>query len=208
MQTARRAGQNPLEAWRDTEKALEIDSTLRRMTAAGVTATYHSCDVSDRAALARVLARIRQLDGPIEGVLHGAGVGKDTRFDRKERKNVEQCIRAKTDGAAALMELTQDDPLRYFVAFGSISGRFGANGHTDYSLANDMLAKQLDWFRRQRPECAAVAFHWHAWGDVGMATKPETKLALELIDMQFMPAHEGVQHLIAELEAALRRAKC
>ena len=92
------------------------------------------------------------------------------------------------------------DPLRYFVAFGSISGRFGANGHTDYSLANDMLCKEVDWFRRLRPDCAAVAFHWHAWGDVGMATKPETKLALELIDMQFMPATEGVEHLIAELE--------
>ncbi len=142
-----------------------------------------------------------QLDGPIDGVLHGAGYGKDMRFDRKQRDKVEQCIRAKTDGAAALMELTAGDPLRWFAAFGSISGRFGANGHTDYSLANDMLAKQVSWFRRQRPKCAAVAFHWHAWGDVGMATKPETKLALELIGMQFMPAREGLEHLIAELEA-------
>ncbi len=32
-----------------------------------------------------------------------------------------------------------------------------------------------------------------------MATKPETKLALEMIDMQFMPAVEGVEHLLREL---------
>jgi hypothetical protein len=34
-----------------------------------------------------------------------------------------------------------------------------------------------------------------------MATKPETRLALEAIGMRFMPAREGVAHLIAELEA-------
>ena len=198
---ARQDQEDPLEAWRDVEKAIEIDATLRSLAQRGIQATYHSCDVSDRQALARALDDVRRIDGPIEGILHGAGIGKDMRFDRKQRRKVEQCVRAKTDGAAALMALTAQDPLKYFVAFGSISGRFGANGHTDYSLANDMLAKQVGWFRGQRPECAAVAFHWHAWGDVGMATKPETKLALELIDMQFMPAREGLEHLIGELEA-------
>ncbi len=39
-----------------------------------------------------------------------------------------------------------------FIGFGSISGRFGANGHTDYSLANDMLCKQMDWLRNMRPK--------------------------------------------------------
>ncbi len=33
-----------------------------------------------------------------------------------------------------------------------------------------------------------------------MATKPETKLALEMIKMQFMPAREGLNHLIREIE--------
>src|SRR5215211_7381808 len=77
----------------------------------------------------------------------------------------------------------------------------GANGHTDYSAANDALAKLIDWYRAQRPEVNAVAFHWHAWGDVGMATKPETRLALEMVDMQFMPAREGLAHLFRELAA-------
>ncbi|MFN9912408.1 MAG: beta keto-acyl synthase, partial [Pirellulaceae bacterium] len=39
-----------------------------------------------------------------------------------------------------------------------------------------------------------------AWGDIGMATKPETKLALEMIQMQFMPATEGLAHLLREIE--------
>lgn len=201
MQQARAAGRNAIKHWQDTEKLLEIDATMREFAAQGITATYHSCDVSNRDALARVLDRIRATDGPIEGILHGAGVGKDARFDRKEPEKVGQCFRAKVDGALALMDLTRRDPIQHFIGFGSISGRFGANGHTDYSAANDMLCKLVDWYRGQRPEVNAVAFHWHAWGDVGMATKPETKLALEMVDMQFMPAREGLAHLFRELAA-------
>ena len=200
MTAARNAGKNPVHSWQDMEKLLEIAATLRRLESIGIEAYYHACDVANRASLRRVLERVRSISGPIQGVLHGAGVGKDARFDRKQPEKVDQCIAAKVDGALALMDATQLDPLEYFVGFGSISGRFGANGHTDYSLANEMLIKQIDWFKHRRPQVKAVGFHWHAWGDVGMATKPETRLALELIDMHFMPAAEGLQHLIAELE--------
>ncbi|MDE3054940.1 MAG: polyketide synthase dehydratase domain-containing protein, partial [Gemmatimonadota bacterium] len=71
----------------------------------------------------------------------------------------------------------------------------------DYSTANDMMAKLVDAYRARRPEVAAVTFHWHAWGDVGMATKAETQLGLQMVDMEFMPAAEGVEHLLRELEA-------
>ncbi len=201
MTQARQLGHNPVKAWQDTEKAIEIDTTLRRFASQGINAHYHSCDVSNRQQLQKVLAQVRQLSGPITGVLHGAGVGKDARFDRKQKEKVEQCIAAKVDGTLALMDATQSDPIEHFIGFGSISGRFGANGHTDYSLANEMLCKLIAWYQRQRPEVRAIGFHWHAWGDVGMATKPETRLALEMIDMQFMPASEGLQHLLNELES-------
>jgi len=207
MQAARAKRLNPMKEWQAVEKAIEIDRNLRELRELGISVRYHQCDVSDREALETLLDSIRTQDGPIEGILHGAGFGKDARFDQKDQENVEKCLRAKVDGAFRLMELTRDDPLKYFVAFGSISGRFGANGHSDYSAANDMLARQTAWFRRQRPDVVAVAFHWHAWGDVGMATKPETRLALEMVNMQFMPAAEGLRHLIAELEAGAPEAE-
>ncbi len=172
MTSARAAGQNPVTTWQDTEKALEIDRNLRHFAQLGIEAHYHSCNVADRDQVAKTLERVRAISGPIHGVLHGAGIGKDARFDRKQPEKVNQCIGAKVDGAWSLIEATWQDPLEAFVGFGSISGRFGANGHTDYSLANDMLCKQMDWLRSARPEVHAIGFHWHAWGDVGMATKP------------------------------------
>ena len=200
MTTARAAGGNPVKAWQETEKALEIDATLAawHKLASKPTTTVAIAPIAQRSQPR--WPKWRALSGPIHGVLHGAGVGKDSRFDRKQPEKVEQCIAAKVDGALALMAATEHDPLECFIGFGSISGRFGANGHTDYSLANDMLCKTIDWLAGARPEVKAIGFHWHAWGDVGMATKPETRLALEMIDMQFMPAEEGFQHLINEIE--------
>ena len=200
MAAAQQSGQNPIERWRDTEKAIEIDQTLAECERRGIVARYHCVDVSDATAVKLVVDRIREQVGPIRGVIHGAGAGQDARFDRKRLDKVEKCIRAKVDGGFALAEATKNDPLEWFVGFGSISGRFGANGHTDYSLANDMLAKVIGRLRQQRPEVACVTFHWHAWGDIGMATKPEAKLALEMIGMEFMPAEEGLAHFLNELE--------
>lgn len=193
-------GQNPVKHWRQMEKAIEIDLTLAECERRGIRATYHSVNVSDPQAVAAVVEQIRQSNGPIRGVIQGAGSGQDARFDRKRAEKVDQCLSAKIDGTVSLAAATRNDPLEWFVGFGSISGRFGANGHTDYSAANDMLSKLIADLGRRRPETRCVTFHWHAWGDIGMATKPEAKLALDMIGMKFMPAKEGLLHFLNEIE--------
>jgi acyl transferase domain-containing protein/acyl carrier protein len=200
-QDARRAGRDPAAARRELEKALEIDHSLWTFGHAGVQATYHSCDVTDRAALSSVLTRIREADGPIHGIIHGAGVEAAARFDRKDLQSVRVTIASKVEGAMALMDLTREDPLAYFVGFASISGRFGGMGQTDYALASDMLCKLVQRFRAERPQCASVAIHWPAWDEAGMAVRPETKLALTIGKLRLMPPREGVEHLIDELRA-------
>ena len=198
---SRKAGENSFKRWQKVEKSMEIADTLDAMREAGVDATYHRCDVSDRRELSAVLQEIRRAGGPIRGVLHGAGVGKDCRYEDKEDAEVFKCFGAKPIAMDHLTELTAADPLEAFVAFGSISGRFGANGHTDYSPANELLAKQVGRLRAERPDVAAVAFHWHAWDGAGMAMKPSTRQGLEMIALDLMPADEGVARVIAELDA-------
>src|SRR5262249_10849468 len=76
-QLARQAvaeGRSPSEAWDRVMKDVEIFGNLAQFAAAGVQATYHACDISDREALAKVLDEVRRQDGPIHGILHGAGL--------------------------------------------------------------------------------------------------------------------------------------
>jgi acyl transferase domain-containing protein/NAD(P)-dependent dehydrogenase (short-subunit alcohol dehydrogenase family) len=203
MKDALASGEKPIDAWGRFEKALEIDRTLRSFDEAGVDANYHACDVSNRDALSTVLNEIRAMDGPIQGVIHGAGFERASRFEKKQRALVERTIAAKVDGAKLLMELTSEDPLQYFAAFGSVSGRFGGVGQTDYCTANEMLAKLIGWYRGQRADCRATVFHWHAWDDVGMAVRPESQHIRKLHNIRFMPSREGAGHLTEELRAGL-----
>ncbi|MEZ6044962.1 MAG: SDR family NAD(P)-dependent oxidoreductase [Planctomycetaceae bacterium] len=188
MKEALANGEKPMDAWGRFEKALEIGKTLREFAAEGVNAFYNGCDISNREALAGVLNSIRSEHGPIEGIIHGAGFERATRFDKKQEELVRRTIGAKVDGAANLLALTTSDPVKFMVAFGSVSGRFGGVGQTDYSVANDMVAKLMDWSRTQRPNLPTAVFHWHAWDDVGMAVRPESQHIRKLHNINFMPS--------------------
>lgn len=196
---ARKNGQKPNEAWVRVEKAIEIDRNLRAFADAGVAVTYHACDVSDLSTLARVLDEVRRLDGPIDGILHGAGLEQSCRFEKKTPQGVRATVGAKALGAYYLMELTRNDPVKHFLGFGSISGRLGSNGQTDYAAASDMLCKLMSWYRIQRPECHAVGFHFHPWDSVGMAARSDTEAILKASNIRLMPKRTGLAHLLREL---------
>ncbi|PQO44279.1 type I polyketide synthase [Blastopirellula marina] len=208
MIAARKAGQQAPQAWERVQKSLEIDKSMQAFVAAGVSATYHACDVSSRAAFEQVLSDIRQADGPISGILHGAGIDKSCRMEKKRRDVVNATIGIKDGGIVHLAALTQQDPIRHFIGFGSIAGRLGSFGQADYCMASDLLCKLMGAYRRQRPWVRAVGFHWHGWDEVGMAARPETKSVLnDKSALKLMPLAEGIGHLIREIEADVPRGE-
>ncbi|MGY8770926.1 MAG: KR domain-containing protein [Pirellulales bacterium] len=200
MVESRQNGLNPIKEWNRIEKSIELDRNLRRMKAEGIRAVYHSCDISNAVKLEAVLNEIRQTSGPIDGIIHGAGVEAACRFVRKKTGTVHATIASKCDGASNLIKLTRQDPLKYFVGFGSTSGRFGGLGQADYSLASDLLAKMTGQLSVERSDCKVVCFHWPAWDDIGMAVRPESKMVLQAGGMSFMPPAEGIAYIINELQ--------
>ncbi len=148
-------GRSPEKDWEPVKYDIEIDATLAKYRAAGVDVTYYSCDLSNWDRLAATLEEIRR-HGPIEGIVHGAGYGKSFRFGTGNPEAFERTLAGKLDGAVALMSLTQNDPLRCFIGFGSIGGRYGGNGLSDYAAANDMFAKLCAWYQARRPDCAVL----------------------------------------------------
>ncbi len=203
------AAGRPIETdWARVRTDIEIDQTLKQFAAEGIQATYHACDLSDWPQLAQILEQIRQTDGPIEGVLHGAGYGKSGRFDTRPLDSIERTLAGKLDGAVAMMALTRSDPVKYWIGFGSLSGRFGGNGLADYAAANDMLAKLVDWYRAERPQCAACCFHWQSWNEIGMAMLGDSAAGTKnILKMNFLAPQEGLEHFCRELEAGLPRGE-
>jgi NAD(P)-dependent dehydrogenase (short-subunit alcohol dehydrogenase family) len=195
---------SPEKQWDRVKNDIEIYNNLERMRKLGLRVTYHSCDVSNWGALDELLQAIRRVSGPITGIIHGAGYARTSRFETQKRNELSATIGAKVDGALALMQLTQQDPVRFFVGFGSISGRFGGNGLSDYAAANEMLAKLCAWFSARRGDCAVSCIEWQSWDEVGMAMLPDSAMGTrEVLKMKFIPPAEGVEHLGRELCAGL-----
>jgi acyl transferase domain-containing protein/acyl carrier protein/NADP-dependent 3-hydroxy acid dehydrogenase YdfG len=207
MLDAKARGGDPRRAWRDVEKSIEIASGLAKFRAAGVIARYEACDLADGAAVRQLVGRIEREVGPIRGIVHGAGWESACKFEKKTAEGLEATIGPKCIGLEHVVAAVDPRHLESVVAFGSTSGRLGGLGQADYSLANDMLAKIVGRLRSGRRSLRATVFHWHAWDEVGMASRPESRFVLEQFGMKFMPLAEGVGRFLTEIEAGLPEAE-
>ena len=201
MLDARRAGGDPRSAWRRVEKSIEIETSLARFREAGVEARYFACDLADEAAVRSLAERVVREMGSVRGVLHGAGFESACRFEKKTPEGLAATLGPKCAGIEHLLAALDPASLEAVVGFGSTSGRQGGHGQADYSLANDMLAKILA--DRRRSGLRTTTFHWHAWDEVGMASRPESRYVLEQFGLRFMPLAEGVRRFMDEIEAGL-----
>ncbi|MEW2258477.1 SDR family NAD(P)-dependent oxidoreductase [Streptomyces sp. NPDC047869] len=129
--------------------------------------SYRTADVSDPAAVARQLTSIRAEMGPINGVVHAAGVLRDGFALTKSADDFAAVLAPKVDGVRALDAATADDPLDFFVAFSSIAAHIGSAGQTDYAYAN----AYLDAYAERHPRITSVA--WPMWADGGMRQTAE-----------------------------------
>jgi len=207
MLEAKQRGADPRAAWRAVEKSREIEASLVAFRAAGVDARYEACDLADAAAVRAVVQRVERDLGPVRGIVHGAGFEAACRFEKKTREGLLATLAPKCIGLEHLLAALDPTTLEAVVGFGSTSGRLGGHGQADYSLANDLLAKIVGSLRRSRPGLRATVFHWHAWDEVGMASRPESRFVLEQFGLRFMPLAEGVRRFMDEIEAGLPDAE-
>jgi NADPH:quinone reductase-like Zn-dependent oxidoreductase/acyl carrier protein len=92
-------------------------------------------DVADRDALAALL---RTLPG-LRGVIHAAGVVRDSTLERLDPADIAAVLAPKVRGAAHLDTLTRDLPLDFFLLVSSSAGSMAAPGQAAYAGANAWL---------------------------------------------------------------------
>ncbi|WP_409467116.1 type I polyketide synthase [Amycolatopsis sp. GA6-003] len=128
----------------------------------GTRVTVAACDVTDRAALSKLLA-----EHPPTAVVHAAGVLTDEpALADVTPAEFAAATRAKITGAALLDELLGDTELDAFVLMSSGAAVWGTSGQPAYAAGNaylDALAR-----RRRAAGRTATAVAWGSWGGGGM----------------------------------------
>ncbi|MER5556440.1 type I polyketide synthase, partial [Streptomyces sp. NPDC002793] len=140
-----------------------------------------ACDVSDRDALAEIVAEVA---GDLRAVVHAAGVASYRSLAELTADELADVVRAKVLGARWLDELTAGLDLDAFVLFSSGAATWGGASQGAYAVGNAYLdALAVDRSTRGLP---ATSVAWGAWRDSGMADEESarliTRMGLRLMD--------------------------
>ncbi|WP_280631862.1 SDR family NAD(P)-dependent oxidoreductase [Paenibacillus sonchi] len=156
-----------------------IAAKLAELERAGGQAVYVSGDISDKSDVDFVLRQAKAQFGRINGILHCAGIIRDSIAIRKQREDIMDVLEPKISGAVFMDEALQDEPLDLFVLFSSISGEIGNIGQCDYAYANSFLdnfARRREAMRKEHKRYGkTVSINWPLWEDGGIQVDEATR---------------------------------
>ncbi|MBM7769840.1 acyl transferase domain-containing protein [Actinokineospora baliensis] len=141
--------------WAAESGADRVVVVSRRPSQVDLPATVVACDVSDRDAVAALVAEHRP-----DVVIHAAGVGGLGRIPDLDADTLSAVFAGKVDGARHLAELCPEAEL---VLFSSAAATWGGANQAAYAAAN----AYLDGLATARPRTTSIA--WGPWAGDGMA---------------------------------------
>lgn len=144
--------------------SVAANQKIQQFQQAGVHMTIAQADVADRSQLSRI---IEALDRPLRGVIHAAGVLDDGLLEHMDEQRLRTVMAPKIAGAWHLHQLTQNQPLDFFVLFSSAASLLGSPGQANHVAANGFLDALAH--HRQAIGQPGLSINWGAWSEVGSA---------------------------------------
>ena len=163
-------------------------------------AEYYTCDVSDKQSVENLVRSIKEKHGKLDGIIHSAGVIRDSFILKKTAEEAKAVLSPKIQGVRNLDQTTKTEALDFVVYFSSITAVLGNAGQSDYAAAN----AYMDNFATYRNALVAegkrhgktLSINWPLWADGGMQIDEQTKSYLERSSgMKPLPTQEGMRSL-------------
>ena len=167
----------------------EMLDNIADLRAGGATVEYVAVDAADDTSVHTALAAITAKHGAITGVIHGAGIIEDKLLADIPSDSWDRVVTTKVIGMMLMLKHLDLSALEFFVAFGSVSGRYGSTGQTSYATANELMNRLCCQLKSMLGTSVAVkALNWGPWGPTkfgtGMVTEQtKTKFASLGVDL-------------------------
>ncbi|KJH66471.1 SDR family NAD(P)-dependent oxidoreductase [Chromobacterium violaceum] len=173
---------------------------LERLDAGDNRIEYRRLDASDADATKRLVDAVLSEHGRLDGVLHCAGVVRDSLLINKRDDEMEQVLAAKVAGTRNLDLATASLPLDFMILFSSGAGAVGNVGQADYAAANAFVdryaAYRAGLARQGRRGGLSLAINWPLWKEGGMKVDAETERGMALsAGIAAMPTNTGIHAL-------------
>ncbi|HIJ54486.1 MAG TPA: SDR family NAD(P)-dependent oxidoreductase, partial [Deltaproteobacteria bacterium] len=158
---------------------------------------YFQADISNREQMIGVIETVRKRFGPLNGVIHAAGVSSIAPIHMKDAAEFAATVKPKIHGTLVLDSVTREEPLDFFMLFSSTSALLGDFGQGDYAVAN----RFLDGFARYRETLKAqgarrgrtLSINWPLWRDGGLHMNPEMEtFYFQTSGMTFLETETGL----------------
>jgi 8-amino-7-oxononanoate synthase len=183
-------------------RSADSEDTVKSVQDVGGMALYIQCDVRNTSDVRAALLRGREVFGPIQHVVHAAGILADGPVEAKDLDRAADVFDTKVAGCLALWEAAKTDPLGTFLICGSWAGRFGNTHQSDYSAANHLLGRMATVLGSDRPTVRVITMDLPPWENTGMINElPEPVRRSLRSRVRFLTDEIGLAHILTELGA-------
>lgn len=187
-------GSSHLPADSDTA-ADELSLNLRRFAKAGIEHRYYVCNVLDAIQVQELVVRVSRDLGPVDAILHAAGVNILHKIASAEWDSFEQVLRPKIEGLVNLLTAVDIDKLKSVMAFSSVIACSGMAGNGDYAYANEWMGQLLRRLQVSYPATVFQAYCFSVWAEVGMGARLNSVELLSRMGIDAVPVAEGTRLL-------------
>ncbi len=183
-------GRSPLE---------EKSSVYRQLEQLDGEIIYETADICNLKQLQQVVTKaLSQWGGELDGVIHLAGVYRESLVLDSSVKDIADVLRAKVLGSWILHQLLKDNPNATFIHFSSIAAFFGGITIGAYSAANCFL-ESFAHYQRQKSKLSSYCLAWSSWREIGISQGNKMEDLLRAKGYAAISSEQGILSLLTGL---------
>ncbi len=175
-----RTGLPPRSKWQEESEPTKKEqiTAVLNLEAHGAEVMVAAADVTDKGAMSAVFEQAQAQFGPINGIIHSAGLTGGGAIGLKNHAQAMEVLAAKIQGTQIIHTLCPDT-VDFVILNSSVASILGGYGQIDYCAANAVLDAYAPYLSHIGQ--AGASIYWETWQSVGVGITTAADLPPDLL---------------------------